>query len=136
MSSSENVNYSDVPASSSASSNETIEPDVIIPLNWEPKKTRGNKGATQYWIVENTKKCSEFCKGQLKVYILAIEAVTDDRFRLKASNGHLKPRKLKNIGLNIRRSSILRMGLLIFYASIATSSCVIPIATATKVHPT
>ena len=38
-------------------------------LPWEPQILRPKGSTFRYWIVENTKQCSEFCKSQLKVYI-------------------------------------------------------------------
>jgi len=40
---------------------------TTTPLNWEPNKMNAAKSPARYWIVENTKRCSEFCKSQIKV---------------------------------------------------------------------
>ena len=41
-----------------------------LSLTWEPVKIKGDKTTVKYWIVKNTRVCSEFCKSQLKVHDL------------------------------------------------------------------
>src|SRR5271170_583021 len=42
--------------------------DVDDGLPWSPKSMCAKDKVTKYWIAENTKRCSQFCKDQLTVY--------------------------------------------------------------------
>jgi hypothetical protein len=42
--------------------------DVDDGLPWSPKMVYAKDKVNKYWIAENTKRCSQFCKDQLTVY--------------------------------------------------------------------
>jgi hypothetical protein len=103
-------------ASSPQPASDVDSPPMVL-MNWQPKCIGAAKSFARYWIVENTKVCSEFCKVQMKVGVLLMQS--NGRIRLRASNGHLRRRKQLNIGMNIMKSFTLPSSLRMFFANIA-----------------
>jgi len=100
-------------------------------LLWQPMKIQAKGSAARHWIIENTKRCSEFCKDQLKV--LNGMYIANNRETKMGSCGHLKPKSPQKLGLSSLKLFIAKMVLHMFFASIATLLFAIPIAMPIKV---
>jgi hypothetical protein len=51
----------------SQSTSHISDTDPECTLLWEPNTVCGKGTADRYWLVENSRKCIDFCKNQLKV---------------------------------------------------------------------
>ena len=100
-------------------------------LPYEPKTICEKGSVVRYWIVEDTKRCSQFCKDQLKVQPSA-KYVTDSRGPVMVSCGPLKPKSLLMFGTSSSKQFIAKMALLMSCASIVTFRSIILIAMAIK----
>ncbi len=65
MTSQSSVDTSADEASQSPSHISNTDPECA--LLWEPNTICGKGTADRYWLVENSRKCIDFCKNQLKV---------------------------------------------------------------------
>jgi hypothetical protein len=59
---------STVDTSTADTSQSTSDPDPDFGLLWHPETICAKGTADHYWLVDNSRKCIEFCKNQLKVY--------------------------------------------------------------------
>jgi len=103
-------------------------------LLWQPMKMQAKGSAARHWIVENTKRCSEFCKDQLKVSNGTY--IADNRETKMGSCGHLKPKSPRRLGLSSLKPFIAKTVLHMFFAGIVTLLFAIPIAMPIKVLQT
>jgi hypothetical protein len=87
-------------------------------LPWEPKTMFAKASTTRYWVVENTKQCSQFCKDQLKVQ--TAKYTTNSRAIRMVLRGRLKLKNLLILGTSTSRRSIANMAQHISYANIVT----------------
>ena len=90
---------------------------------------KGNR--ERYWVVENTKRCSQFCKDQLKVWVQHILLMIFRKTNT-VSCGHSKPRSPLRLGTSSSKSCIAKMAQHIFYASIVTLLSLTRIAMSVK----
>jgi hypothetical protein len=101
-------------------------------LLWEPKTVCGKGTTDRYWVVENTRRCADFCKNQLKVNVSIF--ITNTRTPRRDSCGHLKPRKLQKHGPNSTKLFIVANSLLMSFANIAEAIFNTQIALPRKPH--
>jgi hypothetical protein len=73
-------------------------------LPWEPKTMFAKASMTRYWVVENTKQYSQFCKDQLKVQ--TAKYITNSRAIRMVSCGYLKPKNLLKLARVLQDGSL------------------------------
>ena len=120
--------------SSSDGSQSTVDIDNPEPsLNWTPKVICAKGTTDRYWIVENTRRCSDFCKDQLKVIHSVVTA--NARMRSRGLSGPLRPRNLRQHGLNFMKLFIVNTSFRMSFANIVDRIFNIRTPVTTKVHP-
>src|SRR5204863_9214052 len=101
-------------------------------LNWTPNVVCAKGTTDRYWIVENSKRCSDFCKDQLKV--IHSMFVANARECQRDFCGPLRPRNPHQHGLNSTKLFIVYNSLPMSFADGAEGIFNIPTALPTKAH--
>ena len=116
--------------SASQSAIDLDHPD--LGLNWTPNVVCAKGTTDRYWIVENSKRCSDFCKDQLKVIHSIF--VANARTCQRDFCGPLRPRNPRQHGLNSTKLFIVYNSLPMSFADGAEGIFNIPTALLTKAH--
>ena len=101
-------------------------------LNWMPQGISGRAPKDKFWKVENSRRCSDFCKDQLKVIHSIF--ITNVRTRQRDFCGPLKPRNPCQHGLNSTKPFIVSISLPMSFANGAERTFNIRTPLTTKAH--
>ena len=84
-------------------------------LNWKPQSIGGRAVKDKFWKVENSKRCSDFCKDQLNVIHSIF--IANARTRQRDFCGPLRPRNPRQHGLNSTKPFIVNISLPMSFAN-------------------
>jgi len=101
-------------------------------LNWKPQGIGGRARKDRFWKVENSKRCSDFCKDQLKVIHLIF--IANVRTFQRDFCGPLKPGNPRQHGLNSMKLFIVNTSLPMSFANGAEGTFNIQTPLTTKAH--
>ena len=116
------------PADASQSTIDLDSPD--IGLNWKPCGISGRSLKDKFWIVENSRKCADFCKDQLKVIHSVF--ITNARTRQRDFCAPLRPKNPRQHGPNSTKPFIVKISPPMSFADIAKRTFNIRTPVATK----
>ena len=119
------------PANSSQSTIDLDNPDDTG-LNWKPQGISGRVPKDRFWKVENNRRCSDFCKDQLKVIHSIF--IANARTCQRDFCGPLRPRNPRQHGLNSTKPFIVNISLPMSSAVGAERTFNIRMRLTTKAH--
>ena len=101
-------------------------------LNWKPQVISGRAPKDKFWKVENSRRCSDFCKDQLKVIHSIV--IANARMRQRDFCGPLRPRNPRQHGLNSTKPFIVNISPPMSFAYGAKRTFNIRMPLTTKAH--